>query len=310
MPSPLCFGSVEKVNQSLGRCGGNVPTVDPYFLVEQPVLPPYFPGKQSGDMSAFFTQPNLYLRFFGRKPVEAIQVKLDTNRLFAVWHSFKLGHFTNPLVSCLAFPFAYVVATRVKANYKNLVLLTVLVPLYTSDIVRIFAWRSVLGVNGFINQTLMGLGVITEPIEALLFSPTGALVSLTHMMFPFMFLAVWAGLENMKSSLIESAMDLGAGPLRVIRKVVFPLALPGVLAGFLFVFIPVTGDYVYVNLMGGPGGVTVTKAIVQQFGAANHWPFASTLAVAMLLSMVFTILMLGILISRLPSIRMYFMVRH
>ncbi len=210
----------------------------------------------------------------------------------------------------LAFPFAYVVATRVKANYKNLVLLTVLVPLYTSDIVRIFAWRSVLGVNGFINQTLMGLGLIAEPIEALLFSPTAALVSLTHVMFPFMFLAVWAGLENMKSSLIESAMDLGAGPLRVIRKVVFPLALPGVLAGFLFVFIPVTGDYVYVNLMGGPGGVTVTKAIVQQFGAANHWPFASTLAVAMLLSMVFTILMLGILISKLPSIRMYFMVRH
>lgn len=220
------------------------------------------------------------------------------------------GFIVCAVTLCLAFPFAYVVATRVKANYKNLVLLAVLVPLYTSDIVRIFAWRSVLGVNGFINQMLMGLGLISEPIEVLLFSPLGALVSLTHMMFPFMFLAVWAGLENMKSSLVESAMDLGAGPLRVIRKVVFPLSLPGVLAGFLFVFIPVTGDYVYVNLMGGPGGVTVTKAIVQQFGAANHWPFASTLAVAMLLSMLFTILVLGILISRLPSIRMYFLARH
>jgi spermidine/putrescine transport system permease protein len=210
----------------------------------------------------------------------------------------------------LAYPLAYVVATRVKAEYKNLVLLAVLVPLYTSDIVRIFAWRSVLGVNGFINQTLISLGLISEPIEGLLFSPFAALISLTHMMFPFMFLAVWAGLETMKGSLVESAMDLGAGPLRVLRRIVIPLSLPGVLAGFLFVFIPVTGDYVYVNLMGGPTGVTVTKAIVQQFGAANNWPFASTLATAMLLAMLVTIALVGGCASRLRSIRMYFASGH
>ena len=216
------------------------------------------------------------------------------------------GFIVSATTLCLAFPFAYVVATRVTASYKNLVLLAVLVPLYTSDIVRIFAWRSVLGINGFINNFLMTFGFVNEPIGMLLFSPFGALVSLTHMMLPFMFLAVWAGMENMNTSLIESARDLGAGPLRVMQKIVFPLALPGILAGFLFVFIPVTGDYVYVNLMGGPSGVTITKVIVQQFGAANNWPFASTLTVAMLLSMMVVIVLLGALLSRLRSIRMYF----
>ena len=206
---------------------------------------------------------------------------------------------------CLAYPFAYFVATRVRAEYKNLVLLAVLVPLYTSDIVRIFAWRSILGVNGMINTALMAVGLTNEPVEGLLFSPASALISLTHMMFPFMFLAVWAGLENMKSSLVEAAMDLGSGPIRVFRKVVLPLSLPGALAGFVFVFIPVTGDYVYVNLMGGPEGVTITKAMVQQFGAANNWPFAATLAVAMLISMMVVIVLLGALVMRLPSIRMY-----
>ena len=160
---------------------------------------------------------------------------------------------------CLAYPFAYFVATRVRAEYKNLVLLAVLVPLYTSDIVRIFAWRSILGVNGMINTALMAVGLTNEPVEGLLFSPASALISLTHMMFPFMFLAVWAGLENMKSSLVEAAMDLGSGPIRVFRKVVLPLSLPGALAGFVFVFIPVTGDYVYVNLMEGPKALRLRK---------------------------------------------------
>ncbi len=204
----------------------------------------------------------------------------------------------------LAYPLAYIVATRVKSA-KNLVLLAVLVPLYTSDIVRIFAWRSVLGINGLINQSLMALGLRDQPIEALLFTPFAALISLVHMMFPFMFLAVWAGLESLRKPLIEAAKDLGAGPGTVFVRVILPLSLPGVLAGFFFVFVPVTGDYVYTNMMGGPGGTTIAKAIVQQFGAANNWPFGSALATATMLAMLVFLVALGAAVARLPSIRMY-----
>ena len=204
----------------------------------------------------------------------------------------------------LAYPLAYLVATRT-ANTKGLVLLAVLVPLYTSDIVRIFAWRSVLGSSGLVNQSLLALGVIDEPISGLLFTPFAALVSLSHMLFPFMFLAVWAALENLKPSLTEAARDLGARPLRVFRRVIFPLSLPGVLAGVFFVFVPVTGDYLYISMMGGPEGVTITKAIVQQFGAANNWPFGSAMATATMLFILLVLMTLGLLVSRIPALRMY-----
>jgi spermidine/putrescine transport system permease protein len=235
------------------------------------------------------------------------------NYLFFFTHPVYFGLIAKALVYgfivagatlVLAYPVAYYVTTRVRLH-KNAYLIAALIPLYTSDLVRIFAWRSVLGVNGFINKSLQGLGLIEEPIEFLLFSPTSAVITLTHMYFPFMFLAVWAGLETVKFSEVEAAWDLGARWFRTLRRVVFPLSLPGVIAGFLFVFIPVTGDYLAINLMGGPDGITITNAVVEQFGAANNWPLGAVLAVMVLAAIVLVLAVLAIFLSRLRSVRMY-----
>ena len=208
----------------------------------------------------------------------------------------------------LAYPLAYYVTTRVRVH-KNAYLIAVLIPLYTSDLVRIFAWRSVLGVNGFINRGLQGIGLIDEPIAALLFTPTSAAITLTHVYFPFMFLAVWAGLETLKFSLVEGAMDLGARRFRTFRRIIFPLSLPGVLAGFLFVFVPVTGDYLAINLIGGPSGITMTNAVVEQFGAANNWPRGAALAVMVLVCSLLVLVTMAVFLSRLRSLRMYMRIR-
>lgn len=224
--------------------------------------------------------------------------------LWLIGKAIVYGAIASVVTLILAYPLAYITATRV-TSAKGLVLLAVLVPLYTSDIVRIFAWRSVLGGNGLINQLLMSAQLIEEPIAWLLFSPFAALVSLCHMLFPFMFLAVWASLEKLNVSLVESARDLGAGPLTVFRRVVLPLSLPGVFAGMFFVFIPVAGDYLYINMMGGTGGVTITKAIVQQFGAANNWPFGSAMATSTMLAMLVLLLGLALVLSRLSSLRAF-----
>lgn len=212
------------------------------------------------------------------------------------------GAIVSVISFCLVFPAAYFVSASETIN-KNVVLLIVLIPLYTSDIVRIFAWRSILGANGFINQVLMGLGVIETPIVELLYSPYAAILSLVHMMFPFMFLAVWAGLETLKKHLVEAAYDLGASQLRVIRKVILPLIVPGIFAGFVFVFVPVSGDYLYINLMGGPSGVTITKVIVQQFGAANNWAFGAALTASMMVTSFVVLLLVFAAASRLPSMK-------
>lgn len=205
----------------------------------------------------------------------------------------------------LAYPLAYLTATRVKAA-KGLVLLAVLIPLYTSDIVRIFAWRSLLGGQGLINQVLLSLGIVDQPLSWLLFSPFSALIALCHMLFPFMFLAIWAVLEQLDPRLTEAARDLGARPFYVFRKVVFPLSILGVFAGVFFVFIPVSGDYVYINMLGGTSGVTITKAIVQQFGAANNWPFGSAMATTTMLSMLVVLVAFGFAVSRTAGARRYF----
>ena len=236
------------------------------------------------DNYVFFFTHSLYYRLLGK--------------------SILYGCIVSGATLILAYPLAYYVTTRVRFR-KNVFLVAALIPLYTSDLVRIFAWRDVLGVNGFINRALQELGVIEQPIEILLFSPLSALITLTHMYFPFMFLAIWAGLETINFSEVEAAKDLGARWFRIFRKIIFPLSLPGVAAGFLFVFTPVTGDYLISNMMGGPNGITITNVIVGKFGQADNWPLGAALAVMVLVAGFVVLLLLAFFLSRLKSIRMY-----
>jgi spermidine/putrescine transport system permease protein len=205
----------------------------------------------------------------------------------------------------LALPGAYFVA-RYAGSAKNIFLVGVLIPLYTSALVRILAWRSVLGVNGFINGALEWLGVIDTPIRALLFSTESVLVVLSYVYFPFMFLALWVTLEMVDMRYFDAAADLGAsGPTRT-RRVLLPLVLPGAAAGSLIVFVLTAGDYITVNLIGGASATTIINAIVEQFGAANNWPLGAAVATVFIVCLLAFLLVVAAGFARLRPVRLYF----
>lgn len=188
------------------------------------------------------------------------------------------------ICSVIAYPLAFFIAKRVKV-YKAALLTLLLIPLYTGDLIRIFAWRVVLGAEGVLNSLLMWLGIIQEPIWVLLFSPFATSLVLTYNYLPFMVLPLWAAIEALDDSYIEAAMDLGCRRVSVFFKVVLPLTGAGLVAGFLMVFVLVVGDYLTPQLMGGSTGITVTSAIHDMFGAAFDWPTGSALAWLLLISM-------------------------
>ena len=181
------------------------------------------------------------------------------------------------LTAVIAYPLAFFVAKRVLV-YKAALLTAMLVPLYTGDLIRIFAWRVVLGAEGVLNSFLQWLGITEEPIWALLFSPFATTVVLTYNYLPLMVLALWVSLETLDKAYLEAAMDLGASRTQVFLRVVLPLTSPGLVAGVLMVFVLVAGDYLTPQLVGGSSGVTITSAIYDMFGAAFDWPLGSAMA--------------------------------
>lgn len=194
------------------------------------------------------------------------------------------GIFIAALCAVIAYPLAFFIAKRVRV-YKAALLTLLLIPLYTGDLIRIFAWRVVLGAEGVLNSLFMWIGIIQEPIWVLLFSPFATVVVLTYNYLPFMVLPLWAALEAMDDSFIEAAQDLGCRNMQAFFKVILPLTGAGLVAGFLMVFVLVVGDYLTPQLIGGSSGITVTSAIHDMFGAAFDWPTGSALAWLLLLSM-------------------------
>ena len=181
------------------------------------------------------------------------------------------------ITALIAYPVAFFIAKRV-VGVKAALLTALLVPLYTGDLVRIFAWRLILGSHGVINGFLMWTGIIQEPIEVLLFSPLASAIVLTYNYLPFMVLGLWLGFESLDDSLLEAAADLGAGRLAIIRRIILPLTAPGLVVGGVMVFALVVGDFLAPQLIGGASGVTVISAIADLFGAAFDWPLGSAIA--------------------------------
>lgn len=218
-----------------------------------------------------------------------------------------LGHGVTvaAITAVIAYPIAYYIAKRVRV-LKAALLTALLVPLYTGDIIRIFAWRVVLGAEGALNTGLLWLGLIDEPIRALLFSTTATMIVLTYNYLPFMVFALWLSFESLDDRYLEAAADLGAGGAATFRRVVLPLTLPGVLAGGLMVFALVIGDYLTPQLIGGSSGVTVISAINDLFGTAFDWPLGSAIAWT-LLAVLFVVLTATFLaLRRHPATRTLF----
>jgi spermidine/putrescine transport system permease protein len=199
----------------------------------------------------------------------------------------------------IAYPVAFFIAKRIRV-VKAALLTALLIPLYTGDLVRIFAWRLILGREGVLNSFLIWTGLIDRPIEALLFSPMATTLVLVYNYLPFMVLGLWLSFEALDDHLFEAAADLGAGRTTILVRLVLPLTAPGLVAGALMVFALVVGDFLTPQLIGGASGVTVIGAIADLFGAAFDWPLGSAIAWTLLAAMVAVVAAVVVLLRRTP----------
>jgi ABC-type spermidine/putrescine transport system permease subunit I len=166
----------------------------------------------------------------------------------------------------LAFPFAYLL-TLLPQHMQRVMTVLVILPFWTSYLLRVYAWMTILGERGLINRTLVGAGILDEPVRFLLYNNYAVIVVSVYLYIPYCVLALYTALERLDTSLFSAAMDLGARPRQVFLHVMLPLTLPGVFASFIFVFIPMVGEYVTPTLVGGARGMMIVNVVVSQFQA-------------------------------------------
>jgi spermidine/putrescine transport system permease protein len=191
----------------------------------------------------------------------------------------------------LGYPLAYLVSRKMK-RFRNQFYLLILVPLWVSYLVRIIAWRTILGRTGLINTILMALGLVKDPVSWLIYSPFAVIITLVHITLPFVFIPIFNSLEKIPRNLLSAASDLGANGFRRFTNVIFPLSLPGVLNGFTMAFVIAIGDYIIPKQLGGTTMTMFGSLISDQFIQANNWPMGSALG-----CILFTVAVIILLIS-------------
>jgi spermidine/putrescine transport system permease protein len=193
------------------------------------------------------------------------------------WRSCWIALLTTALCLVISYPVAYYIAMIAPARRKNLLLALVVIPFWTSFLIRTYAWMLILRTEGLINTALMGAGLISEPLP-LLYNEFAVLVGLVYGELPFMILPVYASLEKLDRSLLEAATDLGATPWQGFWRVTAPLTMPGILAGTVLVFIPSLGQFIVPDLLGGAKSMLVGNLIQNQFAVARNKPFGAAIA--------------------------------
>ena len=185
----------------------------------------------------------------------------------------------------LGYPLAYYLSFYAGAR-KDLFYQLVIIPLWVSYLVRAYAWKTILGSDGVLNTLLQYVHLTKHPLEFLLYSPFAVVLTLTHIYTPFAVLPIYAALEHIPRNLVEASQDLGASPLQTFWRVIFPLSIPGVLAGATFAFVLSLGDFLAPLLVGGPSGIMISNIVVSLFGAAYNWPLGAAISLCMLLLVV------------------------
>lgn len=196
--------------------------------------------------------------------------------------SFWVSGLATVFTVLLCYPMAYYVAFHVHRN-KMLWIVLMTLPFWTSYLLRVFAWKVILGYEGVINASLISMGLIEKPLEFLLYSQTAVVITLAHAWAAFAILPLYVSLEKIDRSLLEAAADLGDGPVARFFRITLPLSLPGVVAATFLIFIPTTGDYITPALLGGPDGAMIGQLIQLQFGAVNNWPMGAALSIVLML---------------------------
>lgn len=225
--------------------------------------PTFVPAFQFGNYAQIFADPQYY------------QVLLRTA---------KIAIYVSVSSLLLAYPFAYFLVFKVRsARVRALLYMAVIAPLWVSYLLRAYTWKTILGSEGVLNSFLLWTGLLREPTDVLLYNQFSMVVTLTYIFIPFMVMPIFTALEKIPKNLVEASGDLGLTPWGTLWKVIWPLSLPGVIAGATFTFCLTFGDFIAPFLVGGPDGVMVANVITSQYGAALNWPLGSALAIIMLI---------------------------
>jgi putrescine transport system permease protein len=196
--------------------------------------------------------------------------------LRSLWYALS----TALLCLLIGYPFAYFIA-RAPESVRPALLLMVMLPFWTSFLLRVYAWKGLLADQGVINRFLMSVGIIDEPMQ-MLYTNVSMLVGMTYVYLPFMILPLYANLVKMDFRLLEAAYDLGASPFKAFWLITVPLSKAGIIAGFMLVFIPCVGEFVIPSLLGGPENLMIGRVVWDEMFTANDWPKATALAVVMI----------------------------
>ena len=175
-----------------------------------------------------------------------------------------------------SYPLAYMVSFKIRRG-KNLLFMLCIIPLWVSYLVRIIAWRAILGNRGVLNSILLALGLIEKPLTIFLYNHFAIAITLTYICIPFVFIPIYTSLEKIPRNLLDASNDLGANEFRAFTNVILPLSLPGLVTGFIFSFIIALGDYIIPLQLGGVQGIMFGNLIWSQFGFAFNWPLGAAL---------------------------------
>ncbi|MFT5644349.1 MAG: putrescine transport system permease protein [Janthinobacterium sp.] len=205
----------------------------------------------------------------------------DKLYLLTYLSSLKYAAITTALCLFIGYPFAYFMA-RARPAIRPVLLMLVMLPFWTSFLLRIYAWKGILANHGIANDFLLWLGVIEQPLQ-MLHTPFSLLIGMVYAYLPFMILPLYAHLVKMDLRLLEAATDLGATPLQAFWRITVPLSTSGIIAGAMLVFIPSVGEYVIPELLGGPATLMIGRVLWDEFFINNDWPMASAVTVVAIL---------------------------
>ncbi len=214
----------------------------------------------------------------------------DSLYINAYWSSIKIAFFSTVLALLIGYPMSYYIA-RSPEPKRSLLLLLIVLPFWTSFLLRVYAWIGILKTKGVLNMLLMKFGLINEPL-IIMQTDVAVYIGIVYTYLPFMILPLYANLVKLDDALLEASADLGAGPISTFFRITIPLSLPGIVAGSMLVFIPAIGEFVIPALLGGPDTLMIGKILWTEFFANRDWPVASAVAIAMLLLLVIPIMLL------------------
>lgn len=226
----------------------------------------------------------------------------DTIYIESYLLSLKYAFLTTFFCLIVGYPFAYFIA-RSNPLYRSTLLLLVMLPFWTSFLLRVYAWKGILADQGIVNNFLVYLGVINEPIE-ILYTDISMLVGMTYVYLPFMILPLYSTLVKMDIGLVEAAQDLGASPWKTFWLITVPLSHSGIVAGSMLVFIPCVGEFVIPSLLGGAENVMIGRVVWDEMFSSNDWPRACALAIIMIITVILPIAWYNNWVTKKPGVEL------